>query len=235
MTYTVIGRCPRTNQIGIGVATYSIACGSFTQGAQSAHGVAMTQANVRKGNSPLANALLAQGFSSRSVLQILVDDDAQSAWRQTGVMTRDGRVSVYTGDKVRSWCGQRDAQDFLVFGNGLAGEHVLVAMETGFNADVEAPLAERLLQSLEHGRDAGGQGFNSPKKPERSACLVVTGQRHCAEWALRVDIHPQAVEELRRVYHAFQPYQPFYNERHTRPDLCLAQDAWERANLRTPA
>jgi len=231
MTYTVIGRCARTNQIGIGVATYSVACGSFTQGAQSAHGIAMTQANVRKGNSPLANALLAQGHSHRAVLQALIDDDAHAGYRQIGIMDRSGNVSAYTGDKVRPWCGERFGPNYLVHGNGLAGEHVIAAMEESFLETADQPLEERLIHTLESGRDAGGQGFNSPKKAERSACIVVVDGRNYADWDLRVDLHDTAIEELRRVYEFFKPYQPFYNERDDDPSRCLAQDAWERANL----
>lgn len=191
----------------------------------------MTQANVRKGNSPLANQLLAQGFSANSVLHALLQDDAQSDYRQVAVMTRDGKVAAVTGEKVRSWCGEQVGVDHVVFGNGLAGEHVITAMAQGFLSDPDAPLSERLIQSLERGRDAGGQGFKSPKKPERSACIVVYGDRNCSDWDLRVDLHDHAVDELRRVYETFKPYQPFYNDRDFDPASCLAQDAWERKNL----
>lgn len=232
MTYTVIGRCSRTHQIGIGVATYSLACGSFTQGAHHAHGIAMTQANVRKGNAPLAQQLLAQGLSSRSVLAALVHDDAHAQLRQIGVMTRDGHSAVHTGAAVQGWAGSRAGTDYLVFGNVLAGEHVVQAMEEGFRDDTASrPLVERLLRSLEHGRDAGGQGWEIPKLPERSACVVVVDRKNHADWDLRVDLHPTAVEELRRLYEVFANYQPYYNDRDEDPTRCLSQVAWERKNL----
>lgn len=231
MTYSVIGRCSRTNEIGIGVATYSLACGSFTQGAHGGFGVAMTQANVRKGNALMANRMLAQGFSSRSVVQALVGDDMHGDLRQIAVMTRDGVSAVHTGAAVAGWAGHRQGRDWVVFGNVLVGEHVLAAMESGFAENADTPLVERLIRSLEHGRDAGGQGIPEAHMPERSACVVVTGRKAQAAWDLRVDLHPQAVQELRRVYGAFAHYQPYYEDRDEDPSRCPSQLAWEQANL----
>ncbi|QHJ00961.1 DUF1028 domain-containing protein [Xylophilus rhododendri] len=231
MTYSVIGRCARTHEIGLAIATYSLACGSFAQGAHGGAGVAMTQANVRKGNALLANRLLAMGCSSRAVVQALVQDDVHESFRQIAVMTRDGRVATHTGSRVAGWAGQKAGTDHVVFGNVLVGEHVLDAMEAGFLADPARPLVERLIQSLEHGRDAGGQGSATAHMPERSACVVVTGQKAQAAWDLRVDLHPTAVQELQRVYQAFASYQGYYEDRDDDPSRCPSQLAWEKAQL----
>lgn len=235
MTYSVIGRCERTNQIGLAVATYSLVCGSFTQGGQTAYGVSMSQANVRKGNAPLANQLLAQGFGPLSVLDALVRDDQHAEHRQIGVMSRSGEVAVHTGAKVAGWCGDLHGENYLVFGNLLAGGHVVQAMKEGFLKDTSSPLQERLLSALEYGRDAGGQGAGSEKLAERSASLTVVDRRNVAEWDIRVDLHPTAVEELRAIYERFKPYQPYYNDRDTDPSRCLPQAQWEKAFLVRPA
>ena len=231
MTYTVIGRCSRTGEVGIGVATYSLACGSFTQGAHGGFGIAMTQANVRKANATLAGHLLAQGHSSRSVLDSLVRDDTYEAMRQIAVMTRDGRAVARTGSQVAGWAGERYGPGFVVFGNVLAGSHVLEAMHSGFSEQPNAPLVERLIQSLEHGRDSGGQASGGVAMPERSACVVVMSNKPQAAWDLRVDLHPRAVDELRRLYLAFAHYQPYYENRDEDPSQCLSQLAWERKHL----
>ena len=232
MTYSVIGRCPETHELGIAIATYSLACGSFAQGAHGGFGVAMTQANVRKGNAHLANKLLGLGYSSQSVVQALVQDDVHESLRQIAVMTRDGRVAAHTGSTVAGWAGQKVGTHHVVFGNVLVGEQVLDAMAAGFCAEPGRPLVERLIQSLEHGRNAGGQGSATLHMAERSACVVVTGpQKPQALWDLRVDLHGTAVEELRRVYEAFAPYQRYYEDRDEDPSRCLSQVAWERDNL----
>ena len=231
MTYTVIGRCPRTHQIGVAVATYSLAFGAFTQGAHNACGVAMTQAYGRRGNAPLAQNLMQQGLSSKSVLAALIHDDAHESYRQIAVMTRDGVGAVHTGARVHGWAGAVTGDNYLVFGNVLAGEHVLKAMEASFHGAPDQPLVERLICTLEAGRDAGGQGSNDQKMPERSACVVVMDRKSYAAWDLRVDLHKTAVEELRRLYSAFTPYQPHYEDRDEDPSRCLTQLAWERETL----
>lgn len=232
MTYSVIGRCPENHEIGIAIATYSLACGSFAQGAHGGFGVAMTQANVRKGNAHLANKLLTLGYSSQSVVQSLVQDDTHESLRQIAVMTRDGRVAAHTGHAVAGWAGHKVGADHVVFGNVLVGEQVLDAMAAGFCADPGRPLVERLIQSLEYGRDAGGQGSDTSHMAERSACVVVTGpEKPQALWDLRVDLHGTAVEELRRVYQAFAHYQRYYEDRDEDPSRCRSQVAWEKDNL----
>lgn len=234
MTYTVIGHCPRTHQIGVAVATYSVAFGSFTLGAHSANGVVMSQANGRRRNAPLGQSLLQQGWSSESVLAALVEDDIHESLRQIAVMTRDGVGVVHTGARVTGWAGDKTGADYTIFGNVLAGEHVLKAMEATFNKDPAQPLVERLISALESGRDAGGQAANNRRLPERSACVVVMDRKSYAAWDLRVDLHKTAVEELRRIYSLYKLYQPYYEDREEDPSRCPTQLAWERENL-TPA
>ena len=231
MTYTVIGRCPRTHQIGVAVATYSVAFGSFTQGAHGAYGVVMSQANGRRRNAPLGQSLLRQGLTSKSVLAALVQDDVHESLRQIAVMTRDGLGVVHTGSRVTGWTGDKTGTDYTVFGNVLAGEHVLNAMEAKFNEDATWPLVERLISTLESGRDAGGQTANDRHLPERSACVVVMDRENYAAWDLRVDMHGTAVEELRRIYNLYKPYQPYYEAREVDPTSCPTQLAWERESL----
>ena len=221
MTYTVIGRCARTNKIGLGLATFSVAFGSYTQGAHSSLGIAMSQAFGRKSNAPLALKLMEQGYSHSSVLRELLADDPDAEYRQIGVMDRRGNGSVKTGDKTAHWRGERCGQDYLVFGNALEGEQVVAAMEAGFLESADRALEDRLIHVLERGRDAGGQRLGSDKLTERSACLVVVDNANYADWDLRVDFHPRAVDELRRIYEIYKPYQKYYAERDFNPRQCL--------------
>jgi uncharacterized Ntn-hydrolase superfamily protein len=104
-------------------------------------------------------------------------------------------------------------------------------MEAKFNEDATWPLVERLISTLESGRDAGGQTANDRHLPERSACVVVMDRENYAAWDLRVDMHGTAVEELRRIYNLYKPYQPYYEAREVDPTSCPTQLAWERESL----
>ena len=63
MTFTLLARCPKTGQVGIGIATYSICVGLYCNGLRGNVGATMSQAFVNQGNNPLALRLLAQGYT----------------------------------------------------------------------------------------------------------------------------------------------------------------------------
>jgi uncharacterized Ntn-hydrolase superfamily protein len=98
--------------------------------------------------------------------------------------------------------------DYIVLGNVLTGEHVLGAMEKTFAADPAEDLEERLLRTIEAGRDAGGQHGG-----QQSAALLVFDDRPFAHVDLRVDVHAEPIGELRRVFDVYRPAIPYYNLR----------------------
>ena len=84
------------------------------------------------------------------------------------------------------------------------------------------------MRALEAGRTAGGQrGLDGPL-PERSASLLVHDGEEHALLDLRVDSHPDAVVELRRLLDEFEPYLPFYRQRWREPAKAAPQDAFVR-------
>jgi uncharacterized Ntn-hydrolase superfamily protein len=94
----------------------------------------------------------------------------------------------------------------------------------GFLAKPDDELELRLMAALEGGRDAGGQVGNDGHLPERSAAIYVVSEPDHPDIDARVDLHPDAVSELRRVLEEFKLYEGFYRERGHRPDLAMTQD-----------
>ena len=92
-------------------------------------------------------------------------------------------------------------------------------------------LPERLLAALEAGRDAGGQASaDGTHLPERSAALIVRGADIVEDLDLRIDLHDDAVGELRRLYERYRVYLPYYALRARSPDETPPQDVWAREN-----
>jgi uncharacterized Ntn-hydrolase superfamily protein len=60
---------------------------------------------------------------------------------------------------------------------------------------------------------AGAKGW----LPERSAALIVWGNRTHNEVDLRVDLHDRAIDELRRIYVDYKPSIAYYEERARNP------------------
>jgi uncharacterized Ntn-hydrolase superfamily protein len=217
VTYSLLTRCPRTGRFGIGIASYSIAIGTFCDGLRANTGVTISQAFPRPGNNMLALRLLAQGFTPNHVLADLVADDPNHEYRQIGIIDRVGNIAVRSGAELRPWCGQVIGDSFVALGDMLSGQSVLDAMVAAFLSNPDAELEERLLSALESGRDAGGQVGRAGHLPERSAAVVVCGNLDYYDWDLRVDVHDNAVTELRRIHEEYKPHAAYYIDRGRNP------------------
>ena len=226
MTYSIIGRCARTGQLGLGITTFSLAVGGRCEGVAANVGICKTQAFPNRTNDPLAISLLAQGLLPARVMAVLAANDREHEFRQIAIMDREGRVAAHTGPGTRGWSGHLEGRDCVAFGNGLTGPGVLAGLVEGFAAAPADALEYRLMRALEGGRDAGGQGTAEAHKPERSAAIKVVDRLDYPEVDVRVDVHPVAVAELRRVLEEFTAYQAFYRERGRNPSQAVPQDVF---------
>ncbi len=218
MTYSIVARCPRTGQLGIAVASYSMAIGWYCDGAVRANtGVTLTQGFPNPRNNYLAINLLAQGHTAGQALADLIGNDPDGAYRQIAIVDRDNNAVAHSGAHLRKWAGHRIGKTFVSFGDGLAGQQVVDAMAAAFEAASPAGLDEQLFAALEAGRDAGGMAGAKGWLPERSAAVIVWGSRTHNEVDLRVDLHDRAINELRRIYVDYKPSIAYYEERARNP------------------
>ncbi|MFO1084201.1 MAG: DUF1028 domain-containing protein [Reyranellaceae bacterium] len=224
MTYSIIARCPKTGRLGLGITTFSIAAGGRCEGILAGVGICKTQAYVNRGNDPLAIELLAQGFTPVHVMSQLAANDPDHDYRQIAIMDRDGNGVGHTGSGTRPWSGHKVGPGYVAFGNVLAGPQVVEAIVAGFLADPDLPLEFRLLGALEGGRKAGGQVGAQGHLTERSAAIRVVADPDYPDIDVRVDLHDDAVVELRRVLEEFKRYEVFYRERGRNPREAITQD-----------
>ena len=208
MTFTCIARDAATGELGIATATRSLAVGVRVPHVSRLGAVAiMAIADYHLGR--LAQDLLANGCSAQAAVDALVAADPHPEYRQLGIIDAEGRAAARTGRENRDFAGHHVRDGLIALGNVLVGEHVLDAIEAGFQGDT---LEERLLAALEAGRDAGGQHGG-----QNSAALVVWGDSDFPRTDLRVDIHEEPVGELRRVFDAWRPAAGYYTERQLDP------------------
>jgi uncharacterized Ntn-hydrolase superfamily protein len=207
-TFTVIGRCARTGMLGIGTATRSLAVGARVPHVRPRLGAVaiMAIADPRLGH--MAMRFLEMGYKAPNVIEALVKADPYAEYRQLGIIDDDGFAAARTGKMNRDWAGHHAGDNYMVLGNVLPGAPGLDAMEAAFTANPKEALEERLMQSIEAGRDAGGQHGG-----QQSAALLVYDTKPFAHVDLRVDVHEEPIGELRRVFNAFKPAIPYYNLR----------------------
>lgn len=223
MTFTLLGRCPHTGRVGIGIATYSLAVGMWSRGVRGNVGVTMTQANIRPGNNNIALDLLARGYSPQYVMNELAANDPHFDRYQIGVIDRTSELAVHTGPKCGPWAGHKVGPGYIAFGNVLAGPEVVEAIAAGYEKDPDADFEIKLLNALEGGRDAGGQAGGGKHLTERSAALIIASVHDYPDLELRVDVHDSAIHELRRIYEYYQPYRTYYTDRARNPHTALPQ------------
>lgn len=230
MTFTIIGRCPDTGRLGIATATRSLAVGVRVPHIAPRSGAVAIMAIAEERLGHRALRLLAQGNKAPAVVEALVAGDPNPEYRQLGVIDDDGFLAARTGRRNRDFAGHHIGRHHIALGNVLVGEHVLDAIEGGFTADSGAALEERLMTALEAGRDAGGQHGG-----QRSAAILVYGAKAFAEVNLRVDLHPEPVGELRRIFDAYKPAIPYYNLRQVDPTVPPLDDWLAERGLKVDA
>ena len=236
MTFTVVGHCPDTDQIGIAIATASIAVGGLCPFYTPAGDIISSQAFARPELGLLASRHLTSGGSLSNLESVLRGTDANFEYRQFAVISRAGERWVHSGATCRPWSGHLLGDSCAVMGNFLAGSATVEAMLNAFEHAGSAPLSDRLLASLEAGRDAGGQadGNGTPARERSSALCVIGGgslsnvqDAAVAPFNLRIDLHEEAVTALRELYETCKQV-PVYNAlRSSVPAETPALGEWE--------
>ncbi|MEM1384915.1 MAG: DUF1028 domain-containing protein [Pseudomonadota bacterium] len=193
-TFSLVGRCARTGELGACVASAVPAVGAICLVSRPGVGVASTQSWVNPYLAHDALERMAAGDGARDALSGVLTGDEASAFRQIGLIGADGPGAAHTGDSCTAWCGQRTCTDHAAQGNMLTGPEVIEAMARQFAAASAMPLEERLMRALEAAQSAGGD-----KRGRQSAALLVASGEAYPRLDLRVDEHPDPIAELRRI------------------------------------
>jgi uncharacterized Ntn-hydrolase superfamily protein len=208
MTFSLVARDPATGQLGVAVATCTLAVGRAAPWARAGVGAVATQASSNRGYGPRALDLLARGIPAGEALDRLVAADAEAAQRQVGVVGPGGRPAAWTGGECLPACGHVVETDFATQGNMLASRSVLPSLAEGY-ATAAGDLATRLVTALRAGQDAGGD----LRGRQSAALLVVSGDRDDdAPWEgvqvdLRIDDAPDPIAELDRLLRLQRAYE----------------------------
>ena len=206
MTFSIVGRDPRTGELGIAVQSKFLAVGAVVPWAKAGVGAIATQAWANTSYGPRGLELLAGGLSAMETVAQLIKDDEGRASRQVGIIGVDGEPATYTGDECFPWAGGHTGEHYACQGNILVGEDTVLAMARTFE-QARGPLCDRLVAALAAGQAAGGDS-----RGQESAALVVV--RAGGGYSgfndrfidLRVDDHPQPIEELQRILQLHRLY-----------------------------
>ena len=215
MTFSICVREPyedsegdEQHRFGVAVTTRLPTVGTLCPFA-SENGAVATQSlvNVELGRKGIR--YVDDGLAVEDALQALLNADDGAAQRQLHGVDADGTF-VFSGEECNGWYGHHEGDGYTVAGNLLVGEAVVeetaAAYETAaphLNGDDDAaPLAERLVDALEAGHEAGGDKREDLRVQSAALLVESTEDREMEPYHddLRVDATETPVADLRETY-----------------------------------
>lgn len=230
-TFSIVGRCARTGQLGVAVSTADVAAGRMVTWARARVGAVATQSWPSLYLAIDALKLMEGGATAPDALATVLADDPGRGVRQVGMVDAKGGHATFSGDDCETWYGGIDGLNFAAQGNMLIRGDTISAMAESFAETESYELAERLVRALEAGQAQGGD-----KRGRQCAALLVVDKEEFPLWDLRVDENANPVPELRRIYEiARTDLLPFVQGLPTRENpLGTLSDAFIEMNMLPP-
>jgi len=194
-TFSIVGRCERTGQLGVAVSTADVGAGRMVAWARAGVGAVATQSWPNLYLAIDGLRMMERGVGADQALKRLIRDDPGREVRQLGMVDARGISATWSGRECTEWYGGVNGTDFAAQGNMLIGGETVSAMAEAFRSTFDLDLAERLVRALEAGQAPGGD-----KRGRQCSALLVVDKEEFPLWDLRVDEHPLPVAELRRIY-----------------------------------
>jgi len=198
-TFSIVACDLEAGEWGVAVESKFLAVGPVVPWAAANVGAIATQAFANTSYGPRGLELLRSGLSAEEVVKKLTEEDEEREHRQLGVVDARGRAAAFTGKECYEWAGHLVGDGYACQGNILASQRVVEAMAEAFE-QTEGALADRLVEALRAGQAAGGD-----RRGQQSAALLVVKEKGGYGGFtdrlidLRVDDHPQPIEELARL------------------------------------
>lgn len=215
MTFSIVGRCQQTGQLGIAISSSSIAVGARCPWARAQVGaVASQNITLPSLGTQILNLLESEGLAPHDAIEQALGADEWRQYRQVAVVDSQGRTAVFTGDQALGIYNAVEGRQCVAAGNLLADKAVIQAMTACFES-APGSLGDRLLAAMQAALDAGGEAG-----PVHSAALKIVGDVPWAIADLRVDwADEQPIKELRSLWDAYKPQLQDYLSRALNPTL----------------
>lgn len=200
MTFSIVGRCASTGQMGIAISSSSIAVGARCPWLQPGVGAVATQNITLPALGPAVLALLGTGLAPSAALDEALADSGFSQYRQLTAIDHQGRTAHFSGTETLGTHHARSGEQCVGAGNMLAAQSVIDALVESFERS-EGQLADRLLTAMQAAVAAGGEAG-----PVHSAALVVVGDVSWPIVDLRVDwADHDPIGQLAQLWQAYRP------------------------------
>ncbi|MEZ5070922.1 MAG: DUF1028 domain-containing protein [Bacteroidales bacterium] len=237
-TFSIVARDSITGEMAVGVQSHWFSVGTLVSWGKSGAGVVATQSFVNPSYGPLGLERMASGEGADRALEALVRADEGRDYRQVAFLDAQGGVASYTGSKCVAVASFETGANYAIQANMMLNDRVVPAMAEAFRTHAGLPLAERVVEAMEAGQEAGGD-----IRGRQSAVLLVVGPDPVNEpWLdkridLRVDDDRDPVQELGRLLRLHRAYEQMNagDLAVERGDMKAAMDAYTEAGRMFPA
>ncbi|WP_248323406.1 DUF1028 domain-containing protein [Caballeronia sp. Sq4a] len=213
MTFSIVGRCDKTGQLGIAISSSSIAVGARCPWLRAGVGAVATQNVTLPALGPQILELLAdKRLAPAEALQQALGANEWREYRQVTVIDAQGRTAFFSGKEALGTHHAVAGNQCVAAGNMLAGTHVIDAMPLAF-AQADGLLADRLLVAMQAAMAAGGEAG-----PVHSAALKIVSDLSWPLVDLRVDwADDDPIGKLRDLWTTYAPQMNDYVTRALNP------------------
>lgn len=212
MTFSIVGRCARTGQLGVAISSSSIAVGARCPWLQAGVGAVSTQNITLPALGPQVLGRLAEQTPAEAALAQVMAAEPWREHRQVTVVDAQGRTAHFSGREALGVHHAVAGTQCVAAGNLLASPAVIEAMVPAFER-TPGPLADRLLAAMQAALAAGGEAG-----PVHSAALKVVGEVPWPIIDLRVDwAEADPIGQLAGLWQAYRPQMQDYLTRALAP------------------
>jgi uncharacterized Ntn-hydrolase superfamily protein len=213
MTFSIVGRCEQTGQLGIAISSSSIAVGARCPWVRAGVGVVATQNVTLPALGPrILDLMEGAKLDPAAALDRALSESEWSEYRQVTVLDAQGRTALFSGKQALGTYHAVAGKQCVAAGNMLAGMHVIEAMIPAFE-NAAGQLGDRLLAAMQAAIAAGGEAG-----PVHSAALKIAGEQSWPLADLRLDwADDDPIGKLDGLWQAYKPQMQDYVTRALNP------------------
>ncbi|MCO7579065.1 MULTISPECIES: DUF1028 domain-containing protein [Pseudomonas chlororaphis group] len=206
MTFSIVGRCAETGQLGIAISSSSIAVGARCPWVRAGVGAVATQNVTLPALGPqILDLLENHKLDPGTALDKALGSNGWSQYRQVTVIDGQGRTALFSGQQALGLHNALAGEQCVAAGNLLAGTGVIEAMVEAFE-QTPGILVERLLAAMHAAMAAGGEAG-----PVHSVALSVVDDLTWPIVDLRVDwADEDPIGQLAGLWQAYRPQMQDY-------------------------
>ena len=205
MTFSIVGRCAETGQLGIAISSSSIAVGARCPWLRPGVGAASTQNITLPALGERVLDQMENGLPCAVALDAALSTDTYSQYRQLTAIDHLGRTAHFSGSETLGTHNALAGEQCVGAGNMLASRAVIEALVQTFET-CGGQLADRLIAAMQAAAAAGGEAG-----PVHSAALVVVGDHSWPIVDLRVDwADEDPIGKLAQLWAAYRPQMQDY-------------------------